>query len=105
MMLTSKGPCNTTTNWGKFIHWFAKSPTTDGKKNMKNSKDVLVGHVAFYLYIKYLPIAVQCHLRSMFEDLDAHEVELQRAIKALKATKKELTLGFKYKEGDERHLR
>ena len=62
-----------------------------GKGNTKTSKAVLLGHVAFYLYIKYLPIAVQCHLRSMFEEEPAHEEELQRAIKALKATKKELT--------------
>ena len=86
MLLAHKGPCNNQTPWGRFILWFAKTKTTQGKNNTKTSKNVLLGHVALYLYIKYLPIAVQCHLHSMFEEEPAHEAELEKAINALEAT-------------------
>jgi hypothetical protein len=92
------GPCDQTTPWGRFILWFAKGPTTGGRGNNKTAKAVLLGHVALYLYIKYLPIAVQCHLRSLMEQGPALETELEKAIESLKETKKELTgLQTRYK--------
>ena len=64
-----------------------------------------MGHVSLYLYIKYLPIAVQCHLRSLKEQGPALETELEQAIEILKATKKELTgLQLKYEKDIAPHI-
>jgi hypothetical protein len=105
MLLAHKGPCNNQTPWGRFILWFSKTKTTQGKTNTKIKKDVLLGHVALYLYIKYLPIAVQCHLCSLKEQGPALEAELEKAIEIFKATKKELTgLQLKYEKEIAPHI-